>query len=241
MMIKQHIVAFSGGKDSAAMLLRMIELGMPIDKILFCDTTKEFPQLMAYIKRMDAYTRKTIGVPVTTLKSKKTWDDWFFGEISRGDRKGQKRGWPLMAFHCWWSRESKFKLMDPICLGHERYIGFGANEVKRVVAGRKKEGYNFPLADWDWTEAQALEYLEQRGWAEQYHRDFNRTGCYFCPKQGIPALKTLCEKYPVQWSELMRYAKAAHEGEDYASNNFRPEIGYPELIELEEQVKNETN
>jgi tRNA(Ile)-lysidine synthase TilS/MesJ len=32
---KRHIVSFSGGKDSTAMLLMMIEKGMPIDEIIF--------------------------------------------------------------------------------------------------------------------------------------------------------------------------------------------------------------
>ena len=32
------VVALSGGKDSTAMLLGMIERGMQIDCILFCDT-----------------------------------------------------------------------------------------------------------------------------------------------------------------------------------------------------------
>ena len=36
----KHIVNFSGGKDSTAMLLKMIEKDMPIDEIIFCDTGK---------------------------------------------------------------------------------------------------------------------------------------------------------------------------------------------------------
>lgn len=32
---KLHVVSFSGGKDSTAMLLRMIEEKMPIDIILY--------------------------------------------------------------------------------------------------------------------------------------------------------------------------------------------------------------
>jgi len=40
----KHIVSFSGGKDSTAMLLKMIENNMLIDDIIFLDTTVEFPE-----------------------------------------------------------------------------------------------------------------------------------------------------------------------------------------------------
>jgi 3'-phosphoadenosine 5'-phosphosulfate sulfotransferase (PAPS reductase)/FAD synthetase len=236
---KKHIVAFSGGKDSSAMMLRMIEIGMPIDQILFCDTGKEFPQLYKYVKRMNEYTTKKIGVPVTTLVPPTTWDDWFFGKISRGANEGKLRGWPLMAFHCWWSREAKFKMMDPICKGHYRYIGFAADEKKRVEAGSANEGYRFPLADWGWTEKRALEYLKDKGWAEQFHLDFNRTGCYFCPKQKEDSLRILCRRYPEQWDQLMYYAEKANSGENFASHTFTPSMTYEKLkrIEAEERGK----
>jgi len=51
----KHIVSFSGGKDSTAMLLMMIEKGMQIDEIVFCDTTKEFPQLYKHIENVKQY------------------------------------------------------------------------------------------------------------------------------------------------------------------------------------------
>ena len=41
----KHIVSFSGGKDSTAMLLMMLEKKMQVDEIIFCDTGKEFPQM----------------------------------------------------------------------------------------------------------------------------------------------------------------------------------------------------
>jgi 3'-phosphoadenosine 5'-phosphosulfate sulfotransferase (PAPS reductase)/FAD synthetase len=234
---KKHIVCFSGGKDSSAMLLRMIELKMPIDRILFCDTGKEFPALYQYVKRMSDYTYRTIGVPVETLKPGKTWDDWFYGPITRGKRMGQLRGWPLLAFHCWWSREAKFNLMDPICTGNYRYIGFGADETKRLRQSREKEGYRFPLADWGWSEKDALEYLKKRGWAEQFHLDFDRTGCYFCPKQGEKSLRTLARKYPREWDELMRYAKDAATNPRFASKDFNPQINYEKLKQIEKEER----
>ena len=40
-----HLVSFSGGKDSTAMLLGMIERGMRIDCILFCDTGLDYEKI----------------------------------------------------------------------------------------------------------------------------------------------------------------------------------------------------
>lgn len=225
---KKHMVAFSGGKDSAAMLLRMIELKMPIDAVYFCDTLMEFQKMYDYVEEVKTAVVRA-GIEFVTLTPQKSWDDWFFGEVTRGKMKGQQRGWPLMLFHCYWSREAKFKLMDPIMQGHHRYIGFAADETKRVESGRQKDGYHFPLADWGWTEAEALKYLRSIGWARDIHFDFKRTGCFLCPKQGMESLKTVCEKYPHEWDRLMWYARKS-------KNEFKPGIGLSELEAIQREV-----
>ena len=43
-----YIVSFSGSKDSTAMLLHLLELGEPVDEVLFCDTTVEFPEMYTH-------------------------------------------------------------------------------------------------------------------------------------------------------------------------------------------------
>ena len=48
----KHIVNFSGGKDSTAMLLMMLEKGVSIDRVICIDTTKEFPQMYEHIERV---------------------------------------------------------------------------------------------------------------------------------------------------------------------------------------------
>ena len=52
-MTNNVVVAFSGGKDSTAMLLRMLELGEHIDEIVFADPLFEFPELYDYLKRIE--------------------------------------------------------------------------------------------------------------------------------------------------------------------------------------------
>lgn len=50
---EKHIVSFSGGKDSTAMLLRMIEENHPIDETIFCDTGMEFEGLYQHVERLE--------------------------------------------------------------------------------------------------------------------------------------------------------------------------------------------
>ena len=42
------VCSLSGGKDSSAMLLRLLEENRPVDMILFCDTGLEFPDISAH-------------------------------------------------------------------------------------------------------------------------------------------------------------------------------------------------
>ena len=49
----KHIVSFSGGKDSTAMLLMMLQKNMPIDEIVFCDTGMEFPDMYRHIHALE--------------------------------------------------------------------------------------------------------------------------------------------------------------------------------------------
>ena len=63
-----HAVSLSGGKDSTAMLLLMIERGMPIDMVLYADTGMEFPEMYAHIAKLDAYLYEQRGIHITILR-----------------------------------------------------------------------------------------------------------------------------------------------------------------------------
>ena len=62
----KHIVSFSGGKDSMAMLLKMIENNMPIDEIVYCNIMAtstigaEYPEMYKYLDKVDRYLIKII-------------------------------------------------------------------------------------------------------------------------------------------------------------------------------------
>lgn len=66
----KHIVSFSGGKDSTAMLLKMIENNMQIDDIIFLDTTVEFPEMYEHIDKVEKYINRKI----TRLKAERDFE-----------------------------------------------------------------------------------------------------------------------------------------------------------------------
>ena len=50
-----NIVSFSGGKDSTALLLMMLERGIKVDYIVCVDTGKEFPQMYEHFHRVSCF------------------------------------------------------------------------------------------------------------------------------------------------------------------------------------------
>lgn len=69
---KIHVVSFSGGKDSTAMLLRMMELEMKIDIVLYCDTWMEFPAMYRHVEKIKKIVEDA-GIKFVTLKNEKSF------------------------------------------------------------------------------------------------------------------------------------------------------------------------
>ena len=87
----KHIVSFSGGKDSTALLLKMLENNMQIDEIIYCDTGKDFPQMYKHIDKVKKYIKEKYNKEITILKAEKSFDYYMFEHIkTRGKNKGKK-------------------------------------------------------------------------------------------------------------------------------------------------------
>ena len=197
----KHIVQLSGGKDSTAMLLMMLERNMPVDEILFCDTGMEFPAMYDHLQRVEQYT----GRKITRLKADKPFL-YYFAEHVKEKGKGKCQcgyGWPRMWIR-WCTRLMK---QQPTAWylktagDYIQYIGIAADEPKRHANITKNTVH--PLYDWGITEKQALEYCYSKGfdWGGLYEK-FRRVSCWCCPLQRISELGTLYHCYPELWQRL---------------------------------------
>lgn len=195
----KHIVNFSGGKDSTAMLLKMIENNMKIDEIIYCDTGKEFPEMYNHIEKVEKY----INRPITKLKSQYTFEYYMFEHIkTKGKNKG-KKGYSWSDFkNRWCTSNLKTNVIRNYLKKYKgeeivEYVGIAADEKKRV----KEKKY--PLVEWQMTEKECLEYCYRNGfnWEGLYEK-FDRVSCWCCPLKSIKELKVLWKEYPKLWNEL---------------------------------------
>ena len=209
-------ISLSGGKDSSALLLLMIEKEMPIDCVLYADTGMEFPEMGAHIAKLDDLLFRERGLHITTLRHPQGFEWLMLDEplkqkraIARRIAKGQSLtgyGWPSMCVR-WCTGQLKTQLMDReidrLKKGKRllHYIGIASDEAHRC----KDDPHNrYPLVEWGITEAQALQICYDRGfdWGGLYEI-YRRASCWCCPLQRIGELKQLRRHHPELWARLL--------------------------------------
>ncbi len=210
-----HIVSLSGGKDSTAMLLRMLEEKMRIDLVIFCDTGLEFPAMYKHMEKLERDT----GIKITRICSNHTFEHFLLQhEVMVKHKKNQNikeqrqhrgYGWsgPL---NRWCTKELKDlpreRFLRPLKEKFDiiEYVGIAADEGYRLERkNNKQERCRHPLVEWNMTEADCLKYCYDRGYTwDGLYEKFSRVSCWCCPLQPLAELRVLYKEYPELWEQL---------------------------------------
>lgn len=239
-----HLVSFSGGKDSTAMLLHMLELKMHIDEVLYCDTGMEFPAMERHIKRVKKLVEDD-GIKFVTLKSSLSFEYLLLEHQPKRslntilelgcNPKGYS--WPGSR-----SRWCTSKLKTDVIKKYKKelnnkynvveYVGIAADEKYRLIRENNITNKH-PLVDWNWTESDALKYCYDKGFDwEGLYLIFDRVSCWCCPLQPLKGLKNLWKYFPDLWHKL-------YEMDKHTWRKFRADYSVEELtvrFELEEKL-----
>lgn len=203
---KLHVVSFSGGKDSTAMLCRMKDCGMKIDIVLYCDTGVEFPAMYEHIKRVEQY----IGIPITILRAEQTFEYLLLEhKVNVRDKENHPndKGYSFPGIRSRWCT-SKLKtdvieryirnLQDQYTV--VQYVGIAFDEQERI------KSLNYPLIEWGWTEADCLNYCYDKGFEfGGLYEIFHRVSCWCCPLQNLEELRQLRKHFPDLWKQLQEW------------------------------------
>lgn len=226
-MKEKHIVSFSGGKDSTAMLLMMLEKNMQIDEIIFCDTGMEFPEMYEHI----AEVGRMVDMEITVLKAEKTFEYYMLEHKKKNGKVGY--AWPDFR-NRWCTQTLKKSVIKRFLRKYKdfkviEYHGIAADEAHRSNKNKEKN-IKYPLIEWGITEKQALEYCYFRGLTWQgLYKQFKRVSCWCCPLQSLKELKALYRYHDDLWQKLKEM--------DFKSwNKFR--LDYT-LDQLEDRFKKE--
>lgn len=162
----KYVASVSFGKDSLAMVLYILETGMPLDEVLFYDTGMEFDAIYNNRDRLKKILDRH-GVKFTGLKPE---NPFLYDMLERpvtSKQKGFHLGYGWCGGTCRWGTTWKITALDKYAAGAVRhYVGIAADEPERV---EKLEGpKTAPLADAGMVEADCLSFAARgagTGWS----------------------------------------------------------------------------
>ena len=118
-----------------------LEHGEPLDEAVYCEvmfdkrTSGEVPEHRAFIYETALPRLERLGIPVRVLRSDKTYLDLFAGTVTRGPKKGLRRGFPLCG-HCYVQRDCKLRPIRrynrTLTPDTVQYVGIAYDEQKRL-------------------------------------------------------------------------------------------------------------
>lgn len=204
-MKQKHIVQFSGGKDSTAMLNIMLKKNMPIDEVVFFDTGWEFDSVYENIKRHQEMLQE-LGIRFTILKPKHSFDYLAFEKEVHKRNGTIQKGYSWCGGLCRWGTTEKIRTLENYCKGQIEYVGLAFDEQKRISKTRKGIK-KFPLNDWKMIEADALNYCYEIGceYIEEGYRLYDlldRASCYCCGNKNLKELRNIYSCLPCYWDKL---------------------------------------
>ena len=212
MVVVKFILSCSFGKDSLAMLLKILELGYPLDEVVYFDIGVEFDSIRRNAEKMKPILAQK-GVDFTILEPKEPFI-YCMTEKPVNKRNGEQQcGYKWCGGCARWGTALKLEAIkkNNQKYGDEmivEYVGVASDERQRI--SRERHGNRvkiYPLVEWEMTERDCLEYCYSNGWhwnenGYELYDLLDRVSCKYCKNKNLKELRNIYHYMPNVWQEL---------------------------------------
>lgn len=216
----KYISSCSFGKDSLAMVLRLIEKDYPLDEVIFFDTGMEFQAIYNNaVKLSKILLDKKIKFSI--LKDKHSFEfNAFQREVHKKDGTtkygydwcGGMRRWGTAGKLSAINRHYKENYGDEVVV---EYVGIAVDERDRIEKYRLKRTKSvklYPLVEWGMTEQDCLNYCYSNGWNWQengidLYEILDRVSCWCCVNKNQKEIKNIMMYLPEYWEGIKVYER----------------------------------
>lgn len=208
----RYIASVSFGKDSLAMLIKLLKLNYPLDEVVYFDIGAEFGCIKTNGDKMKQILDDK-GIEFTILKPKDPFV-WCMTE-----KPVTKRDGTLQCGYKWcggctrWGttlkldaiRDNNKKYGDEMIA---EYVGVAFDERNRI--NRQRNGNRikiYPLIEWEMSESDCLDYCYSQGWhwnenGYELYDLLDRVSCKYCKNKNLKELRNIYHFLPEVWKEL---------------------------------------
>ena len=201
----KKIASLSGGKDSVAMVLKLIEEKWQLDEVVTFDTLWEFSSVYNVIEMVKKICEKN-NIKFTVLKRNiNSYYEMFVKPIKTRDGS-EKFGYGWCGGNCRWNTTFKVQTITNYLKknypdGYQEYVGIAVDEPNRV------KDKLYPLVEWQMTEKDCLEYCHDNNiyWFEgdiELYTVLDRVSCWCCRNKNIKELRAMYNSLPEYWQKL---------------------------------------
>jgi 3'-phosphoadenosine 5'-phosphosulfate sulfotransferase (PAPS reductase)/FAD synthetase len=229
----RYVASVSFGKDSLAMLLKILEENLPLDEVVFYDTGAEFNCIYQTRDEVVEKYLKPRNIKYTELKPTTDFFEMMLEKEVKHRNGTTSKGYSWCGGACRWGTMYKTLAINKQLKGCKVYVGIAYDEPKRIERAKLK-GQLLPLVDYRMTEQDCLDYCRTYSfsWIEDgipLYQILDRVSCWCCANKNKKELLAYYKHLPQYWELLKQLQLLTN----------RPFKGDRTIFDFEDEFKGE--
>lgn len=220
-----YTLSLSGGKDSLALFLKLLDENIKLDEVVTVDLGDEYEavyDVLLFVASVCLHEK--IKFTILTIeetekyrnyiKTTRTKISMFEFLVFHHEKKNGKKGYGWCGKQRWGTaikQQLLNKYYQSLCKYVVEYVGIAADEIQRIdIQPHKNYAKSYPLIKWKMKEEDCLKYCYERGieWKQEGIRLYDildRVSCKHCQQKNLKELRNIRRYLPNLWGSFCKW------------------------------------